>query len=211
MKIAVIAAGGKVGRLVVDEALARGHEVVAIVRGRNRSAAPEAIIRDIMDIEAKDLAGFDAVVDAFGTVDPDLLHLHVDSVRHLVGLLAETSTRLYVVGGAGSMVVDDAGTRLFETPEFPDAYVPLSSAQSQQLDFLREDPQAARTQWVFISPAAEFNPDGERTGHYTLVESDEFTVAEGGGSEISYADFALGLVELIEAGTNLRRRVNLRY
>ena len=41
MKIAVVAANGKEGRLIVKEALNRGHDVTAVVRGANTSDAPD--------------------------------------------------------------------------------------------------------------------------------------------------------------------------
>ncbi|WP_210399887.1 NAD(P)H-binding protein [Corynebacterium sp. HMSC077D10] len=83
MKIAVIAANGKAGQRIVKEAQAAGHDVTAIVRGENRSAATNVITRDIMDITAQDLAGFDAVVNAFGAFTPETLPLHTRSVAHL--------------------------------------------------------------------------------------------------------------------------------
>ena len=130
MKIAVIAANGKAGQLIVKEAQAAGHEVTAIVRGENRSAATNVIMREIMNITAEDLAGF-------GAFTPETLPLHTKSVAHLGDVLAGSDVRLYVVGGAGSMIVDDKGTKLLETPDFPDMFVPLASAQSEQLDYLR--------------------------------------------------------------------------
>ncbi len=208
MKIAVIAANGKAGQLIVKEAQAAGHEVTAIVRGENRSAATNVITRDIMDITAEDLAGFDAVVDAFGTVTPETLPLHTKSVAHLGDVLAGSDARLYVVGGAGSMVVDDKGTKLLETPEFPDMFVPLASAQSEQLDYLRT---RGDFNWTFVSPAAEFDAEGERTGAFEIIESDAFTVDANGNNEISYADYAVGMVALIEAGSNNHNRVNIRH
>lgn len=66
MKIAVICANGKAGRLIVQEALNRGLDVTAVVRGENRSAAGKAIMKDLFDLTAADLRGFDAVVDVFG-------------------------------------------------------------------------------------------------------------------------------------------------
>ncbi|KXI16940.1 hypothetical protein HMPREF3227_01837 [Corynebacterium sp. CMW7794] len=128
MKIAVIAANGKAGQRIVKEAQAAGHDVTAIVRGENRSAATNVITRDIMDITAQDLAGFDAVVNAFGAFTPETLPLHTRSVAHLGDVLAGSDARLYVVGGAGSMIVDDKGTKLLETPDFPNMFVPLASA-----------------------------------------------------------------------------------
>ena len=138
MKIAVIAANGKEGKLVVEEALRRGHDVTAVVRGENRSAATQAIVKDILDLAREDLAGFDAVVDAFGAWAPDTLDQHTKTSQHLCDILAGNDTRLLVVGGAGSLYMNpEHTTQLLETPEFPAEYVPLASAQRDELDALR--------------------------------------------------------------------------
>lgn len=42
MKIAVICANGKEGKLIVEEAIARGADVTAVVRGKNQSAAKKS-------------------------------------------------------------------------------------------------------------------------------------------------------------------------
>ena len=44
MKIAVIGAAGKAGRLIVEEAITRGHQVMAIVRTPNIEISPNAEI-----------------------------------------------------------------------------------------------------------------------------------------------------------------------
>lgn len=72
-KIAVVAANGKAGKLVVEEAVQRGMDVTAFVRSENATVAQEAVVKDIMDLTAEDLAGFDAVVDAFGAWTPETL------------------------------------------------------------------------------------------------------------------------------------------
>lgn len=64
--IAVVAANGKAGKLIVKEAVDRGFDVTAVVRGENKTNAQHAIIKDLFDLTADDLKGFDAVVDAFG-------------------------------------------------------------------------------------------------------------------------------------------------
>lgn len=38
MKIAVVAANGREGQLIVKEAMERGHDVTAIVRGENKAS-----------------------------------------------------------------------------------------------------------------------------------------------------------------------------
>ena len=63
-KIAVVAANGKAGQLIVREAVERGNDVTAFVRSENRTVAENVVVKDIMDLTPKDLVGFDAVVDA---------------------------------------------------------------------------------------------------------------------------------------------------
>lgn len=61
MKIGVIAANGKVGRLIVKEALDRSMDVTAIVRSVNKTEAKKVIQKDIMALTREDLEGFDVV------------------------------------------------------------------------------------------------------------------------------------------------------
>ena len=103
IRIAVIGANGQAGRHIVAEALARGFEVTAFVRGSTAPAAQHVVHKDVLAIEQSDLAGFDAVVDALGFWTPDTLPLHVKTALHLADLLSDTKTRLLIVGGAGSL------------------------------------------------------------------------------------------------------------
>ena len=49
MKIAVVCANGKAGKLITEEAIKRNFDVTAIVRNENKSAADKAIIKDLFD------------------------------------------------------------------------------------------------------------------------------------------------------------------
>lgn len=73
MKIAVVASNGKASRAIIEELVARGHEVTAFARHENQSAAKHFVQKDILDLTKGDLAGFDAVVDvmALPSVAPD--------------------------------------------------------------------------------------------------------------------------------------------
>ena len=104
MKLAVVCANGKAGKLIVKEAVARGLDVTAIVREENRSAATKVILKDLFDLTAEDLAGYDVVIDAFGAWTEDTLPLHSSALQHLCDILSGKDTRLLVVGGAGSIV-----------------------------------------------------------------------------------------------------------
>lgn len=111
IRIAVIGANGQAGRHIVAEALARGFEVTAFVRGSTAPAAQHVVHKDVLAIERSDLAGFDAVVDALGFWTPDTLPLHVKTALYLADLLSGTKTRLLIVGGAGSLYMDAAHTQ----------------------------------------------------------------------------------------------------
>ncbi len=206
MKIAVICANGKAGKLIVEEAARRGHKVTAVVRGENRSAAKNAIIRDVFALTADDLKGFDAVVDAFGAWTAEAMPQHVTSLRKICDVLSGSPTRLYVVGGAGSLYLDaEHKTRLMDAPGFPDMFKPLAANMGAALDELRGRKDVT---WTYISPAADFRADGERTGKYRL-SGEEFVTNANGESFISYADYAAAMLNVIESGKYAGERISV--
>lgn len=195
MKIAVVCANGKAGQLITKEAVERGHDVTAVVRGENRTVALHALVKDLFDLTREDLEGFDVVVDAFGAWTPETLPQHSTSLAHLCDILAGTDVRLVIVGGAGSLYANAEHTlTVADGPEFPDAFKPLAAAMAQALADLR-----GRTdvRWTYISPAADFQADGERSGSYILA-GEELRLNDAGESVISYADYAIALVDETE-------------
>ena len=207
MKIAVVAAAGKAGRKIVAEAAARGFEVTAFVRKATEiDGAAKIVVKDILALERSDLANFDAVVDAFGAWTPETLPLHTTTSQHLCDILSGTDVRLLIIGGAGSLYVDKAHTtQVFKTPEFPAEYVPTAQAQATELDELRKRNDV---KWTFVSPAADFQADGERTGKYILA-GEEFTLNAAGESVVSYADYALAMVDEIANGNHIQQRISV--
>lgn len=206
MKIAVVCANGKAGKLIVEEALNRNMEVTAVVRNENKTAAPQAIVKDLFELSAEDLSGFDAVVDAFGAWTPETLPQHSTSLKHLCDILSGTETRLLVVGGAGSLYMNPEHTiQVMDGADFPEEFKPLAAAQGKALDELR-----GRTdvRWTFISPAADFQADGERTGAY-LLGGEELILNDAGESIISYADYAIAMVDEIEKGDHIQQRISV--
>lgn len=207
MKIGVIAANGKEGRLIVKEALDRGMDVTAIVRSANKTEAKQVIQKDIMDLTKNDLKNFDVVVDAFGVWDPAKMNLHSVTLNHLADILSGSSTRLLVVGGAGSLYTDKTHTmKLSETPDFPKEYLPVANGMGKALEELRKRNDV---KWTYISPAAEFDAEGKRTGSYVLA-GEEFTANEKGESYISYADYAIAMVDEAEKGNHIGERISVR-
>lgn len=205
-KIAVVAANGKAGQLIVREAVERGNDVTAFVRSKNRTVAENVVVKDIMDLTPKDLVGFDAVVDAFGAWTPETLPQHSTTLAHLCDILSGTGTRLLVVGGAGSLYVNPEHTMtVSETPDFPEMFKPLASAMAEALSDLRERDDV---RWTYISPAGNFQAEGKRTGEYILA-GEELTLNDRGESIISYADYAIAMVDEIESGDHIQQRISV--
>lgn len=206
MKVAVVCANGRVGRLVVKEAIHRGLDVTAVVREENQSDAAKVLEKDLFDLTAQDLSGFDAVVDAFGVWTEDQLPNHTKSLMHLCDILSGTDIRLLVVGGAGSLYVNEAHTAVVsDGPDFPPQFLPLAKAQGKALEALRKRNDV---RWTFLSPACDFQPEGERTGRYILA-GEELTLNSRGESVISYADYALAMVDEIINGGHVQQRISV--
>lgn len=206
MKIAVICANGKAGRLIVKEAMDRNLDVTAVVRGENKSAAGKVIEKDLFDLTAADLKGFDAVVDAFGAWTPETLEQHSTTLKHLCDTLSGTDTRLLVVGGAGSLYVNPEHTAtVSDGPDFPEMFKPLAAAMAKALGELR---QRKDVKWTYISPAGDFQAEGERTGEY-ILGGEELTLNSKGESVISYADYAIAMVDEIVGRSHIQERISV--
>ena len=206
MKMAVVCANGKAGKLIVKEAVERGLDVTAIVRGENRSAAKKALVRDLFDLTNADLKGFDVVVDAFGAWTPETLPLHSASLKHLCDILSGTDTRLLVVGGAGSLYVNpEHSAQVMDGPDFPEVFKPLATNMGKALDELRGRDDV---KWTYISPAGDFQAEGERTGKY-IQAGEELTLNGRGESIISYADYAIAMVNEAMSGNHIRQRISV--
>lgn len=206
MKIAVICANGKAGKLIVQEAVNRGLDVTAVVRSDNATAAQKVLKKDLFDLTAADVKDFDVVIDAFGAWTEDTLPLHSTSLKHLCDILSGTDTRLLVVGGAGSLYVNPEHTMcVADGPDFPAIFKPLAAAMAKALDELR---QRTDVKWTYISPAGDFQAEGERTGKY-LLGGEELTLNSKGESIISYADYAIAMVDEAVKGNNMQKRISV--
>lgn len=206
MKIAVVAANGRVAGKVITEAVNRGFDVTAFGRQDNNTVTKTYVKKDLFDLTADDLKGFDAVVDAFGAWTEDTLGQHSTSLKHLCDILSGTDTRLLVVGGAGSLYVNQEHTaQVSDGPDFPDVFKPLAAAMAKALTELRERKDV---KWTYISPAGDFQADGERSGRY-ILGGEELTLNSRNESIISYADYAIAMVDEIEKGNHIQERISV--
>ena len=206
MKLAVVCANGKAGQKIVKEAVERGLDVTAVVREENRTVAQKVLQKDLFDLTRDDLSGFDVVVDAFGAWTEETLPQHSTSLQHLCDILSGTDTRLLVVGGAGSLYTNPEHTAcVAEGPGFPDAFKPLAAAMAKALGELRT---RTDVKWTYISPAGDFQAEGARTGKY-ILGGEDLTLNAKGESVISYADYAIAMVDEATQGNHIQQRISV--
>ena len=202
-KIAIIGATGRAGSQLLEEALRRGHSVVAIARNPSALQGRDGVT--VKALDAKDSAalqaavtGCDAVLSAahFSTIEPDAI---IEPVKR-AGV-----KRLLVVGGAGSLLLP-SGHRVIDSPDFPEAYKAEANAGVRFLDTLRQEPTL---DWTFLSPSAEF-VEGQRSGHYTLGK-DHLLIGAEGKSWITFADYAIAMLDELEKPAHSRARFTVGY
>ena len=203
MKVALIGVSGRVGTRLLTELLRRGHEVTGIARDVRGVTARHGLRLESGDATraaelAPLLAGHDAVISAmkFATADAPAL---IDALKQ-AGV-----PRLLVVGGAGSLDIAP-GQALIDAPGFPAAYKPEAAAGRRFLGTLRQESQL---DWSFLSPAAEFVP-GQRSGRFRLG-GDQLLTDASGRSWISMEDFAVAMVDELEAPKHSRQRFTIGY
>lgn len=207
MKVAIIGATGRAGSLITKEAKDRGHKVTAIVRNAEKMADKDikVVEKGFFTLTSEDIKKYDVVVNAFGTgMEQEEAVKHVQFGKILIEALKEApDTRLIVVGGAGSLYLNEDKTlRVMDTPDLPTFFQPTAINQAKNLEDLE---QAAGIEWTFVSPALNFDATGRRTGTYQTGR-DQVIVNSKNQSYISYADFAIAIVDEIEQATHINER-----
>lgn len=202
-KIAIIGATGRAGSQLLEEALRRGHSVIAIARNTDKLAVrPGVSVKqvDALDAEAlqQAISGSDVVISA--------AHFATLPASAVIGPVKKAAVkRLLVVGGAGSLLLP-GGTRVIDSEGFPQAYKAEASAGATFLDALRQEQEL---DWTFLSPSAEF-VETERTGTFRLGQ-DDLLVSSEGRSWISFADFAIAMLNEVETPKHSRQRFTVGY
>ncbi len=202
MKIAVLGASGRAGSQIAREAAARGHAVTAIARHPEKIPAAPGITP--VEGDAADAAALAALIDGSDAVI-SALHFDIPATTLLGALRTAGVPRLLVTGGAASLKGPD-GVRLIDGPGFPEDWKPAAMGG---IDFLTQLKSVKDIDWTFFSPAMIIF-EGERMGHYRKG-GDDLVVDAKGESKISFADFALAMLDELEAHEHSRARFTAAY
>ena len=201
MKLLVLGATGGTGRLIVRDAVAKGHSIVALVRSKTSADLPGA---RLVEGDARDEAtlsramdGCDAVVSALGTgMGLRKVDLLTVATRALVTAMTRNGVRRLVcvsalgVGdsrGHGGFVFD----RLFQPLLLNEAY----KDKDRQEAAIR----ASALDWVVVRPAM-LTDDPARGSARAFTD-----LARVKGGKIARADVAQFVVEQLTTDAYLRR------
>jgi uncharacterized protein len=202
-KIAIIGATGRAGSQLLEEALRRGHSVTAIARDTSKISPRAGVVAKNVDVAdgaalQAAVAGVDVVISA--------AHFSTIPAKTIIEPVKKAGVkRLLVVGGAGSLLVPD-GSKVIESPNFPEEYKAEATAGGVYLDTLRQEKEL---DWTFLSPSALF-VEGERTGAFRLGK-DNLLVSAEGKSWITFADYAIAMLDEVEKPAHSRQRFTVGY
>lgn len=212
MKLAVLGATGWIGGTIMQQAISRGHEVIAVVRDASK-VAQDVPVRtlDITQMSAQDVvtafADVDVVIASIGGRSAQNHQIVAQTAQQLLQHLPQAgSPRLLWVGGAGSLEVAP-GVTLVSTPEFPEEYKAEAIAQGEALAVFRSTDSAVK--WTYVSPAAIIFP-GESEAPYRLGGDEFFTDAQG-QSRVSVVDYAKAIVDEAENAKHINQRISVAY
>lgn len=233
MRIGVIGATGNIGQRVVAEAVRRAHSVVGLSRDPSRADSSLGVDAwravDVLDPAGvvAAIGNLDVLVSTFqpgnaardfndairrSIADPSV---YVRSAKALLSALESyPSTRLIVVGGAGSLEARPGVVRVDQTDQMrtqleniglPADYVTAAEEHRNALNTYR----VSNRLWTYLSPADYAYP-GERTCRYR-VGGDQLLVDADGQSRISYEDLAVAVIDEAELPRHIQRRFTIAY
>ena len=203
MKILVLGATGATGRLIVGKAVAKGYEVVALVRSKAKAtdlAGAELVEGDARDPAAltRAIAGCDAVISSLGTAMSPFKEVTLLSTatRALVGVMAEQNVRrLVCITGLGAGDSRGHGGFFFDRLFLPLMLRKVYEDKNRQEDAIR----ASTLDWTIVRPTV-LN-DKPARGHIKALT--DLSGVHGG--TISRSDVAEFVVQQLATGTWLRK------
>ena len=213
MIVAIIGASGNIGSVIRDEALARGHQITAIVRRPEKITAQNLLLTvvkaDVLKDKVDELVqGHDAIISAYnpGWDNPDMYNEQIKAYQAIIsGVKKSGVKRLLVVGGAGSLEVSP-GIQLIDTMDLPEQIKGAVLATRETLYMLQRENEL---DWTFLSPPRTIAP-GERTGRYR-VGKEQLLKDEAGESKISTQDYAVAMLNELEHPQHNRERFTVAY
>ncbi|MGM0846348.1 MAG: NAD(P)-dependent oxidoreductase [Bacillota bacterium] len=206
MKIALLGASGRVGSIIMENALKEGHHVQAIVRNpeKIKSNHPKLslIAGNVMNENDLNSCFFqcDTVISGLGTDNNDVLSRSMLSILNM--MRKNNITRIITIGTAGILQARDTPSLYrFQTNESKRRST--NAAEDHLRTYLML--KSSEMNWTILCPT--YLPDGERTG---VFRTEKEMLPEDGKSISIYdtADFAYSLINKEDS---YRFRIGISY
>ena len=202
-RILVIGATGGTGRLIVSKALARGHEVTAMVRSPDKAGdltGARLVVGDVREEKAlrQALKAQDAVVSALGTPASPFREVTLLSTatRALVeAMKTEHVSRLVSITGLGAGDSAGHGGFLFDKVIFPLLLKKVYADKNRQEAIIRD----SGLDWVIVRPSV-LNDKPGRGSIRALTDLSGFH-----GGSIAREDVATFVLDQLHSDTWLHR------
>jgi putative NADH-flavin reductase len=186
VRITVFGASGKTGRLVVEQGLERGHELVAFVRDASRFDGPHDRL-EVVDGDARDadavvpaLRGSDAVISVISLARPEDEPQHSEATRAIVEVARAEGVRRIVV---------TANNHVFHDDEVPHELAAFAREHRRNRDLLR----SITLDWTIV--ASPTLTDGEGTGSYAVTLD-----AKADGKQTARRSLATAVLDALDHG-----------
>ncbi|MGW0663672.1 NAD(P)-dependent oxidoreductase [Streptodolium elevatio] len=203
LRIAVFGAGGRAGRAVLAETVARGYAVTAVVRdparhadlvGRANVSVVAGDVTDPADV-ARAAAGHTAAVSAVYTPDTGSRAFFGAASAALVEGLAKAGVTRLVHVGIATTVETAPGVRIMDAPEFPEEWREFARGHADAADTFAAAGDGL--DWLVVCPPMVLDEAG-RAGAYRIGNARPVDAAEVAvQGHISYADLGLAVVDEI--------------
>jgi putative NADH-flavin reductase len=212
----VYGASGNVGRLIIEEALNRGHEVVGVSRNpaslQFENARFSAAQGDVTDPDSivKTVEGADSVVIAVGGVGPGNTPEEAIAFRGANAYI-EAASRLrdatpFVIQVGSGTTLNTNGVRVFDTLDLEPG-TPVHGLFQGHWLALEAYRQSSGLDWTVMSAAyGSIMERGEFTGRYRLGNQ-ETLFDRNDSSLLSKEDFAIAVIDMAESHTVSGKRV----
>ncbi len=209
MNVVVYGATGNSGSEIVKELVRRGHKVTGVARHVEKLKDQPGVTAKTdhlsnVDAIAAVIKGADVVVSAYQPPADNTDALVDVTKRQIEAVKKAGGPRLVVVGGAGQLEVAP-GVTVIKSGHLPQEYMPIALSHEKAAQVLK----GSDINWTYIAPAAFFIP-GERTGKYRTGTNN--LVMDGKGeSKITFADYAIALVDEMEKPKHERALFSVGY
>jgi putative NADH-flavin reductase len=212
MRLTIFGASGKTGRHLLEQALAAGYDVTAVVRDPTRLPLRHqrltVVTADVLDPAAiaPAVAGADAVLSALGPQRPrNRSSIMSAATASILEAMRATGTSRLVVISAAPVASDDHGTTLPQRLLARPLLRALLGGLYADLATMEDTVRRSGVDWTILRPPWLF--DGPRTGSYRQAKDANLR----GGYRISRADLAEAILASLDDPDTVKATIAIGY